>query len=117
HRDDEDHQTRNRRVRLDGALMSTRTCARDEHGSVLIITLVMIIVVAVMGAAVLRQESSAPNAQKAYATVRDAALTADGLADQTIQQYRYDSTAAVDNHGPSNCDDRGDESNSGTVWS
>ncbi|HTL86888.1 MAG TPA: hypothetical protein VL856_17020 [Acidimicrobiia bacterium] len=72
---------------------------RDEQGSAIIFALCMVVVVAVAGAAVLRQESNATKAQGAYESVRTREDNVDNIAEQTIQTMRLDPTAGVDATG------------------
>lgn len=61
----------------------------------LIVALVMIVVVAVAGTAVLRQQQSSPAVHEAYEEVRTVEITADEAIDAAIESIRYDRLAAV----------------------
>ena len=57
--------------------------------------LITLVVIAVFGAAVLNQQSSAGNVQAAYAKVRDAEITADAALDSAIETIRYNERAGI----------------------
>ena len=75
-----------------------RRVDRTERGSMLVLALVIIVIVAVSGAAVLNQVNSATNVQTAYSNVRDRTMAIDAAADSFIQKIRFDPTAGDPNH-------------------
>src|SRR4051812_48295088 len=79
----------------------------DERGSTLILAMIMIIVVAVAGAAVLNQQNSASNVQSVYTDLRTVQLSLDSQLDSTIQGIRYDPWAAMPGSG-NTCDNTSD---------
>src|SRR5262245_40936009 len=70
---------------------------RDEQGSRLILALMMVIIVAITGPAVLQQQAAAPNAQRVYSGLRTMELSLDSRMDSAIQGVRYDQWAAMPN--------------------
>lgn len=72
---------------------------RDERGSTLLLALMIVLVVAIAGTAVLNQVSNAPAAQKVYSGVRTVQLNADQAADTVVQSMRNVRAAGVAGSG------------------
>jgi type II secretory pathway pseudopilin PulG len=68
---------------------------RAERGNALVLVLLAVVVIAIVGTAVLSQQSSAIGVQRIYRNVRELNAAFDGRVDALVQSMRYDASAGV----------------------